>query len=85
MVLFCIGFPVFSFCISLLFIPCTHISLFVFGGICTPCICYTLYNVFMHYMVFLLGVLLSFMRIISILGLFVCFFGILRALRVVFI
>ena len=41
-----------------------------FGGICTPCICYTLYNVFVHYMVFLLGVLLYFMHIISILGFF---------------
>ena len=65
MVLFCIGFPVFSLCLSRFFIPCTHISL-VFG-ICTPCICYTLYNVFVHYMVFLLGVLLYFIHVISIL------------------
>ena len=45
------------YCICVFFFSYTLIILLL--GIYTPCICSTLYNVFMHYMVFLLGVLLS--------------------------
>ena len=51
------------YCISVFFFSYTLIILIL--GICTPCICSTLYNVFVHYMVFLLGVLLSFTYILK--------------------
>ena len=46
-------------CIAFLFFFFSYTLIILLLGICTPCICSTLYNVFMHYMVFLLGVLLS--------------------------
>ena len=63
------------------FVFFSHILLlFWILGICTPCICSTLSNVFMHYMVFLLGVLLFFFHISSRV-----FFCISRVLRVGFL
>ena len=53
------------YCISVFFFFFHILLLFWILGICTPCICSTLYNVFVHYMVFLLGVLLSFTYILK--------------------
>ena len=56
-VLLCIAFLYFFFF--------SYTLIILILGICTPCICSTLYNVFVHYMVFLLGVLLSFTYILK--------------------